>query len=130
MQAIGRHLLLELFDCSAEAISTLEVVQAVMGEAARRAGATIVDAVFHEFNPKGLSGVVIIAESHLTIHTWPEYCYAAVDIFTCGVALRPEAAAKYLAEQFTAKRVSIVELKRGVFVQARAPLPHKPSAAH
>src|SRR3989304_5622831 len=82
VQALGRHLLLELFDCDAEAINSLEVVKASMVEAARLAQATIVDVVFHEFNPFGISGVVVIAESHLAIHTWPEYRYAAVDIFS------------------------------------------------
>ena len=78
MQALGRHLLLELFDCDAEALNSLETVKASMVEAAKRAQATIVDVVFHEFNPFGISGVVVIAESHLAIHTWPEYRYAAV----------------------------------------------------
>ena len=72
MQALGRHLLLELFDCDAEAINSLETVKTSMVEAAKRAQATIVDVVFHEFNPFGISGVVVIAESHLAIHTWPE----------------------------------------------------------
>ena len=82
MQALGRHLLLELFDCDAEAINSLDTVKASMVEAAKRAQATIVDVVFHEFNPFGISGVVVIAESHLAIHTWPEYRYAAVDVFS------------------------------------------------
>ena len=73
MQALGRHLLLELFDCDPEAINSLDIVKASMVEAAKRAQATIVDVVFHEFNPFGISGVVVIAESHLAIHTWPEY---------------------------------------------------------
>jgi S-adenosylmethionine/arginine decarboxylase-like enzyme len=71
--------------------------------------------VFHEFNPFGISGVVVIAESHLSIHTWPEYRYAAVDIFSCGDTLKPGEAARYLVEQFGASRASCVEVKRGVF---------------
>jgi S-adenosylmethionine decarboxylase len=86
-----------------------------MVEAAKRAEATIVDVVFHEFNPFGISGVVVIAESHLSIHTWPEYRYAAVDIFSCGDTLKPAEAANYLVEQFGASRASCVEVKRGVF---------------
>ncbi|MEX2146463.1 MAG: adenosylmethionine decarboxylase, partial [Candidatus Rokuibacteriota bacterium] len=84
LNALGRHLLLELFDCDSDAINNLEFVKAALVEAAKRAQATIVDVVFHEFNPFGVSGVVVIAESHLSIHTWPEYRYAAVDIFSCG----------------------------------------------
>ena len=102
VQALGRHLLLELFDCDAEALNSLETVKASMVEAAKRAQATIVDVVFHEFNPFGISGVVVIAESHLAIHTWPEYRYAAVDIFSCGDVLQPQTAANYLVEQFRA----------------------------
>ena len=86
-----------------------------MVEAAKRAEATIVDVVFHEFNPFGISGVVVIAESHLSIHTWPEHRYAAVDIFSCGETLKPAEAANYLVEQFGASRASCVEVKRGVF---------------
>lgn len=116
MQALGRHLLLELFDCDAEAINSLEVVRTSMVEAARRAQATIVDVVFHEFNPFGISGVVVIAESHLAIHTWPEHRYAAVDVFSCGEVLQPHAAAAYLVEQFGAARASAVELQRGILM--------------
>jgi S-adenosylmethionine decarboxylase len=71
LNALGRHLLLELFDCDFDAISNLETVKSALVEAAKRAHATIVDVVFHEFNPFGISGVVVIAESHLSIHTWP-----------------------------------------------------------
>ena len=85
-------MLLELYDCDPEAINNLEVVKASMVEAAKRAQATIVDVVFHEFSPVGISGVVVIAESHLAIHTWPEHRYAAVDVFSCGEVLQPELA--------------------------------------
>ena len=122
MNALGRHLLLELFDCDFDAISTLETVKNVLVEAARRAHATIVDVVFHEFNPFGISGVVVIAESHLSIHTWPEHRYAAVDIFSCGEVLTPEVAANYLVEQFGAERTSVVEVQRGLFLNAPAPV--------
>ena len=125
MNALGRHLLLELFDCDLDAINNLHGVKQTLVEAARRAQATIVDVVFHEFNPFGISGVVVIAESHLSIHTWPEYRYAAVDIFSCGDVLRPEVAANYLVEQFGAERTSIVEMQRGMFTQAAAPVANK-----
>src|SRR5262245_32231858 len=104
-----------------------------MVEAAKRAQATVVDVVFHEFNPFGISGVVVIAESHLAIHTWPEYRYAAVDVFSCGDVLQPQVAADYLVEQFGAARASVVELQRGIFLRAASPLHHKPpriSKAH
>ena len=128
MQALGRHLLLELFDCDPEAINSLDIVKGAMVEAAKRAQATIVDVVFHEFNPFGISGVVVIAESHLAIHTWPEYRYAAVDVFSCGETLQPQVAVDYLVEQLGAARASAVELQRGVFLNAPRPLLHKPVA--
>jgi S-adenosylmethionine decarboxylase proenzyme len=106
---------LELHDCSSEILNNLESVKTVLVEAAKRAEATIINVVFHEFNPFGISGVVVIAESHLSIHTWPEHRYAAVDIFSCGDTLKPGEAAQYLVEQFGARQASCVEVKRGVF---------------
>ena len=129
MNALGRHLLLELFDCDSESINNLEAVKSSLIEAAKRAQATIVDVVFHEFNPFGISGVVVIAESHLSIHTWPEYRYAAVDVFSCGEVLQPEVAVNYLVEQFGAERASVVEMQRGVFVNACAPVVNKTPVA-
>jgi S-adenosylmethionine decarboxylase len=129
LNALGRHLLLELFDCDLDAIGNLEAVKGALVEAAKRAQATIVDVVFHEFNPFGISGVVVIAESHLSIHTWPEYRYAAVDIFSCGEVLQPDVAASYLVEQFGAERTSVVELARGAFFHATSPLLNKGAVA-
>jgi S-adenosylmethionine decarboxylase len=129
LNALGRHLLLELFDCDADAINSLETVKAALIEAAKRAQATIVDVVFHEFNPFGISGVVVIAESHLSIHTWPEYRYAAVDVFSCGEVLQPETAVTYLVEQFGAERASVVEMQRGVFVNPAVPVVNRAPVA-
>jgi S-adenosylmethionine decarboxylase len=122
-------MLLELFDCDLDAINNLDAVKETLVEAAKRAQATIVDVVFHEFNPFGISGVVVIAESHLSIHTWPEYRYAAVDVFSCGEVLQPEVAANYLAEQFGAERMSVVEVQRGTFVNAPQPIVNKAPVA-
>ena len=127
MESLGRHLLLELYDCSSEVLNSLESVKTAMVEAAKRAEATIIDVVFHEFNPFGISGVVVIAESHLSIHTWPEYRYAAVDIFSCGQTLKPAEAASYLVEQFGASRASWVEVRRGVFPGAGAGVVNRPA---
>ncbi len=129
MNALGRHLLLELFDCESDAINNLEAVKGALIEAAKRAQATIVDVVFHEFNPFGVSGVVVIAESHLSIHTWPEYRYAAVDVFSCGDVLQPEVAVNYLVEQFGAERASVVEMQRGMFLHATTPIVNKSAVA-
>lgn len=118
MHALGRHVLLELYDCDAEVLKNLEKVREEMVEAAHRARATIVTVTFHEFNPFGISGVVVISTSHLSIHTWPEYRYAAVDIFSCGDVVQPQAAIDHLTQVFGAERISVVELQRGLLVDS------------
>lgn len=115
MDALGKHLLVELKDCNRERLSDLEFLKDVLLSAAREAGATILGESFHSFPPYGgVSGVVIIAESHLSIHTWPEYCYAAADIFTCGNSLRPQRAVDLLVKELQARDSSILELNRGI----------------
>ena len=125
LHALGTHLLVELRECNPDIIKSLEKVRNALVSAAKEAKATIVNVSFHEFNPFGISGVVVIAESHLTIHTWPEYAYAAIDIFTCGELIKPEVAASYLIEQFECKNPSIVEMKRGILSHENEKLPHK-----
>jgi S-adenosylmethionine decarboxylase len=114
LNALGRHLLLELKDCDAEALNNLEYLRKSLMDTAVQIGATVLNEVFHQFCPQGVSGVVVIAESHLCIHTWPEYKYAAIDIFTCGNTINPADAVDILVEKLSAKESSFVELKRGV----------------
>ncbi|MGL5709373.1 MAG: adenosylmethionine decarboxylase, partial [Cetobacterium sp.] len=90
-----------------------------MNEAARIANATIVESVFHHFNPYGVSGAVIISESHLAIHTWPEYGYAAVDVFTCGDKINPWTAFKFLEDVFKSDRSESIEVPRGMVEKIR-----------
>lgn len=125
MHALGTHLLVELRDCNPKIIKDLAKVKNALVSAAKEAKATIIDISFHEFNPFGISGMVIIAESHLSIHTWPEYGYAAVDIFTCGDLIKPEVAASLLIKEFECKTPSIVELKRGILSPTGKKFPHK-----
>jgi S-adenosylmethionine decarboxylase len=125
LYALGTHLLIELRDCNPEILNSIEKVKKILLSAAKEAKATIIDNSFHEFNPFGISGVVVIAESHLSIHTWPEYSYAAVDIFTCGDAIQPELAVSYLVKKFECKNPSIVEIKRGILSHKNEKLPHK-----
>lgn len=87
--------------------------------AAREAGARIVTQTFHHFSPYGVSGAVIITDSHLAIHTWPEYGYAAVDLFTCGGVVSSKKAVDYLCDVLNSKQVSVVELHRGPRVGMR-----------
>ena len=114
MNALGKHLLLELKGCDKEVINDLSFLKGVLLAAAGEAGATVLGESFHQFSPQGVSGVVVIAESHLFIHTWPEYGYAAVDIFTCGDSVHPEKAAEMLIRKLGAKNHSALELQRGL----------------
>jgi S-adenosylmethionine decarboxylase len=127
LYALGTHLLIELKECNPEILKNLEKVRSAMISAAREAKATVIDVSFREFIPFGISGIVVIAESHLTIHTWPEYGYAAVDIFTCGDSIKSDIAASYLIEQFECKDPSILEMKRGILSHKNEKLPHKVS---
>lgn len=114
MQSLGRHVLAEVHGCRFEILNDIKKVQDIMVNAALEAGAEIRELVFHKFSPQGVSGVVVISESHLAIHTWPELGYAAVDVFTCGEKVNPWDACNYLAERFGAEYVNASEVKRGM----------------
>lgn len=120
-------MLVELFDCDPKILNDHKKIQDVMVDAAKLAKTTIVETVFHKFNPHGVSGVVVIAESHLSIHTWPEYKYAAVDFFTCGEETDPWKAQQYVTKKLKAKNVTCMELKRGALNIPPEKLIHKPA---
>lgn len=112
---LGHHILAEFYGCCPNVLNNVGLIEQYMNEAAIKCGATVVATKFHMFNPYGVSGVVIISESHLTIHTWPELGYAAVDLFTCGDTCKPEIAYEYLMKELQAESGSFSELKRGMF---------------
>ena len=114
MDALGRHLLLELKDCDAKLLDDLDSLKKLLIQAATESGATVLDDSFHQFSPQGVSGVVVIAESHLFIHTWPEHGYAAVDVFTCGTRVQPEVAARVIIKALRPKNHAIIEMRRGI----------------
>ena len=116
MNALGRHLLVELQDCNREVLNDLSYLREAMISAAVNCGAVVLGDSFHHFSPQGVSGVVVIAESHLSIHTWPEFGYAAVDIFTCGTTVQPEKAAETVVEKLGAKTHYTREIQRGILV--------------
>jgi S-adenosylmethionine decarboxylase proenzyme len=111
---LGKHVLVEYFGCDVGALSDREELRRLMLEATRLSGATIVTDVFHEFNPYGLSGVVVIAESHVAIHTWPEHACASLDVFTCGEKMDPYAIKDYLEKALHARETLVSELERGL----------------
>lgn len=121
MKALGIHLLIELCSCNTQKIDNLDYLEKIMTQAAEVAGATVLKTAFQDFNPQGVSGVVVIAESHLTIHTWPEYGYAAVDIFTCGSRVDPWKAAGFLKQELEAGDMQLNELQRGIPHPAEGP---------
>jgi S-adenosylmethionine decarboxylase proenzyme len=110
---LGRQLIAEFYDCPVHLLNDKDFIERAMNDAARDCGATIVNSVFHLFNPHGVSGAVIIAESHLTIHTWPEHGYAAVDVFTCGETVDPSDAVDSLSRALQAGHTSASEMNRG-----------------
>ena len=111
---LGRHILAEFFDCNPNVLNNLELIEKKMTQAATECGAHVVQTCFHMFSPHGVSGVVIISESHLAIHTWPELGYAAVDLFTCGENCDPKIAYDFLKAAFSSKSGSYSELRRGM----------------
>ena len=101
---LGTQVVLDLYECETDHLDDMAWVKKTLVEAARAAGATVVETVFHKFAPCGISGVVVIAESHLAIHIWPEHRYAAVDVFTCGESVQMDVATAQLAREFGSKR--------------------------
>ncbi len=102
---LGKHILVEFYNCDNQLLNSSHLIEEYMIKAAELAKATVVQSVFHTFNPwGGVSGVVVIQESHLTIHTWPEYGYAAIDLFTCGEEVDPWIAFEYLKEKLKAEK--------------------------
>ncbi len=117
MASLGRHILAELGGCDSGRLADLSLVESAMLGAARMAGATIVTHSFHHFTGQdggqGVSGVVIIAESHLALHTWPEHRFAAVDFFTCGKSVDVRKALDHLKAAFSANTEEVLEVERG-----------------
>ena len=111
--SLGKHILVDLYECDHTLLDDAEFIAAAMERAAEAGGATIIDSTFHRFSPYGVTGVLAIKESHLAIHTWPEYGYAAVDLFTCGDGVDPWKAYESLKTALGAARGSTVEMLRG-----------------
>lgn len=112
--SLGSHLLIELFDCDEATIRQESTVGDAMVCAAVASEASIVTSSFHEFKPYGVSGAVIIQESHYTIHTWPEHRYAAVDLFYCGGTIHVDKAIDVLRQRFKPGRIKFLVVRRGI----------------
>lgn len=126
MKSLGKHLILELYDCEPALLDNPQHVEQTMTGAVEASGATLIQPFFHQFAPQGVSGVIIISESHFTIHTWPEYGYAAVDVFTCGDVIDMDAAAQALRQGFGARNVQKMMFSRGMLDLPPEMIHHKP----
>lgn len=113
MKTIGRHLIAEYYECHRDTLNDVSAVKQAMLDAARAIGATVLGDSFHQFEPHGVSGTVVIAESHLSVHTWPENGYVAVDIYTCG-GLDPRIGFELLADRLGAQGCRVQEIVRGL----------------
>lgn len=113
LETLGRHILVEFYNCDPEVLKDAELIEKEMRQAALEAKATIVTSDFHQFDPWGVSGAVIVEESHLTIHTWPEYGFASADFFTCG-DIDPWKSFEYLEKFLKAEFSESVEIPRGL----------------
>lgn len=112
--SLGSHILIELFDCDPQTLELESSVGLAMRDSALASEATVVTDSFHEFKPYGVSGAVIIQESHYTIHTWPEHGYAAVDLFYCGGTVYVDRAIEVLRERFKPGRMKFLVVRRGL----------------
>jgi S-adenosylmethionine decarboxylase len=114
VESVGHHYIVEGSGCTADVISRVEQVEQIMVRAAEVANVQVWAISFHRFSPTGVSGVVVISESHLSVHTWPELGYVALDIFTCGDQAKPEAAVQHALKAFGAVSMHITEVTRGL----------------
>ena len=114
MTSLARHTLLELHACDPAILANSDALRPLLLDAVRAGGATIVTEIFHNFSPHGVSGVIVIAESHVAIHTWPEHGYAAVDIFSCSPTLDQAAMGTCIAKALGAARSESRVIERGV----------------
>jgi S-adenosylmethionine decarboxylase len=119
---VGVHCILEMYECTPALLNDAEYMEAAVAEAARQANSTLLNVHVHEFEPHGVTAIALLAESHLSIHAWPERGYAAVDVFTCGEHCNPEAACMYLVERFHAGRHLLSIIPRGGNISAHLPV--------
>jgi S-adenosylmethionine decarboxylase len=111
---LGEHILADLSHCNAELLASVNVIEEVLQAAVIKANANIIDSRFHRFSPMGVSGIILLSESHCSIHTWPEEAYAAIDIYTCGEHVHPAVACQYIASRLQAKETKTTTVSRGL----------------
>ena len=108
----GKHLLLELYGCDYEKLNDESFLRCALNKAAKLAKATVLNLISNKFEPHGVTAIALLAESHISIHTWPESNYSAIDIFTCGQNMLPELASQYLINALKAEEHSLRVIDR------------------
>ena len=109
---VGKHCILELYGCDCAKLDDEDFVRAALSNAALRAGATLLNLISHHFQPHGVTGLALLAESHISFHSWPESGYAAVDVFTCGDHTMPESACRVLVKEFGSRHHQLRSFRR------------------
>ena len=108
----SKHFLLDLYRCDGEKLNDESFLRCALNRAAKLANATVLNLISNKFEPQGVTAIALLAESHISIHTWPESNYSAVDIFTCGQNMVPEIASQYLIEALKAEEHSLRIIER------------------
>ncbi|MEM1209066.1 MAG: adenosylmethionine decarboxylase [Planctomycetota bacterium] len=124
---VGKHCLVELHGCDPALLDDLDHVRRTLADAAQHGMSTLLNVTCHRFEPQGVTALALLAESHLSIHTWPEHGYAAVDAFTCGTTADPVRCCRYIGEALGATRVEVRTIARGVDLPASADASVDPS---
>ncbi len=112
-KSLGIHVIIEMYDCNPDTLKNKDKVEEILLNVAGESNAHALGSFFHQFEPHGVSGVIIIEESHISIHTWPEHGYAAIDYFYCSDEVDIDAAIQLMKEEFEPKNLTLMELKRG-----------------
>lgn len=115
MKIIGKHITVDMYGCSFESLDNMDFVKHAMLTAVNEAQMTLLDFTSHKFEPQGLTALALLAESHMSIHTYPELGYAAVDVFTCGDHSRPDKAVAILKDFLKPTKVKTTNIRRGDF---------------
>jgi S-adenosylmethionine decarboxylase proenzyme len=119
MKSLGKHAIIDYYECNPQILSSAEQIREILISAVRQAGLHVVLDNFHHFSPHGVSGVVVIAESHVTIHTWPEHGFAAVDVFICGETKQSERIQTAVQDALKSARMERRTFDRGCGAEAR-----------
>lgn len=112
-KGLGVHFLVDMYICNSQFLDDVDSISRILHEAAKAANTTVCEATFRKFSPQGVTGVLVLEESHISIHTWPEHFYAAIDIFTCGDQAMPDKAVAYLIQQFNPSYKEVNKIQRG-----------------